>query len=341
MVTMGKTTNILRSRSWLLLLALFVLLMPQQAAADDGYDKFTDMSYNYNVYVSGTNTVTISVPLYDQEGADAWIKDGNLYASWEGQPELNLFHWAISNSSGIASDVNHCPTQLYSEAPGYFNVKLGNTNGVYRLDPGSMQSVHVARNSDGVTFELSAVWVLPQEILGKTVKLRWRVQRTGTSRSTVWLDEYAGLKPPQDIQLPEANPVSPAFISMATINNNIKGKIGVPWSMLPTKIDKLRYEYTDANNRVISKDMPTSSNSGMIELNAYEPHRNFRIIADYYEQQSVGEYLIKDVVSEPQDISMIHAPHGLTVTPLGGVNSKVEVKWSIGNTTDEDRYSAR
>ena len=333
---MGKTTNILRSRSWLLLLALFVLLMPQQAAADDGYDKFTDMSYNYNVYVSGTNTVTISVPLYDQEGADAWIKDGNLYASWEGQPELNLFHWAISNSSGIASDVNHCPTQLYSEAPGYFNVKLGNTNGVYRLDPGSMQSVHVARNSDGVTFELSAVWVLPQEILGKTVKLRWRVQRTGTSRSTVWLDEYAGLKPPQDIQLPEANPVSPAFISMATINNNSKGKIGVPWSMLPTKIDKLRYEYTDANNRVISKDMPTSSNSGMIELNAYEPHRNFRIIADYYEQQSVGEYLIKDVVSEPQDISMIHAPHGLTVTPLGGVNSKVEVKWSIGNTTDED-----
>jgi hypothetical protein len=42
--------------------------------------------------------------------------------------------------------------------------------------------------------------------------------------------------------------------------------------------------------------MPTTSNSGIIELNAYEPHRNFRIIADYYEQQSVGEYLIKDVV---------------------------------------------
>ena len=106
--------------------------------------------------------------------------------------------------------------------------------------------------------------------------------------------------------------------------------------MIPDKIDTIHYEYTDANGRLVSVGMPKTSNSGIIQLNAYEPHRNFRIIADYYEAQTVGQYLIRDATSEGQDVTMIHVPHGLTITPLGGVKSKVEVKWNIGNTTDED-----
>ena len=325
----------LREQRWLMLLVLLGWLLPQQAVADDGYDTFVDQSYMYNIYVSGSNTVTISVPLYDQEGADCYIVDGNLYASWEGQSEINLFHWAL-NGGSIAGDKSTCPTMIYSQAPGYFNVTLGNTTGVTRLDPHDWKPVNVARNSDGTTFSLSAVWVFPKELLGKNVKLRWHVQRDGTGRNKVWLDESAGLKQPDPITLPEANPVSPPVVTLATLNNDSTGRILVPWTMLPEKINKLHYEYNDANGRLVSVSMPTTTNGGTISLNAFEPHRNFRIIADYYEAQTVGDYLIKDAASEPQDLTMIHAPSGLTARPLGGANSKVELKWNVGNITDED-----
>ena len=55
----------------LMLTALFTWLVPQQASADDAYETFVDQSILYNVFVSGSNTVTITVPCYDMEGADA------------------------------------------------------------------------------------------------------------------------------------------------------------------------------------------------------------------------------------------------------------------------------
>ena len=326
--------NILRGRPWLVLLALLLWLTPQRAVADDGYETYVDQTILYNVYVSGTNTVTITVPCYDMEGADAWIYDGNLYASWEGQSELNLFHWAAE--ANIANDRSTCPVTFLTQAPGYINLTLGNTTKVQRLNPHNSTNLNVVRNDDANTFHVNAVWVVPKELRGKKITLRWRVHRNGNGRKDVWLDEVAGLKSPDPITIPEANPVSPPFISIASINNDSVGKIMVPWSMIPEKISKLRYEYVDGNNRTVSKEVKTTTNSGIITLNAYEPHRKFRLIADYYEPQTVDEFLITDAVSEEQDLTMIHAPHGLTVTPLGGATSKVEVKWNISHTADAD-----
>ena len=334
---MKNTYKTLRELSMLMLTALFTWLSPQQVSADDGYETFVDQSILYNVYVSGSNTVTISVPCYDQEGADAYITDGNLYASWEGQSELTLFHWALWNGgNSIADDRSTCPIMFYTQAPGYLNLTLGNTNNVQRLNPHNWTSLNVVRNDDKRTFSASATWVVPKELRGKKITLRWHVRRNGTGRHDVWLDDKGTLKGPDPITLPEASPVSPPFITNATMDYTKKGKIIVPWTMIPNKIDKLRYEYTDANGRKQSADMPTTSNSGIVLLNANEPHRDFRIIADYYEPQTVGEYLIKDAASTPVNLAMIHAPHGLTVRPLGGVKSKVEVKWNIGNIDDAD-----
>ena len=334
---MKNTYKTLRELSMLMLTALFTWLPPQQASADDGYETFVDQSILYNVYVSGSNTVTISVPCYDQEGADAYITDGNLYASWEGQSELTLFHWALWNDGkSIADDRSTCPIMFYTQAPGYLNLTLGNTTNVQRLNPHNWTSFNVVRNDDKRTFSASATWVVPKELRGKKITLRWRVRRDGTGRHDVWLDDKGTLKGPDPITLPAANPVSPPFITNATMDHTKKGKIIVPWTMIPDKIDKLRYEYTDANGRKQSADMPTTSNSGIVLLNANEPHRDFRIIADYYEPKTVGEYLIKDAASTPVNLAMIHASHGLTVRPLGGVKSKVEVKWNIGNIDDAD-----
>ena len=319
---------------WLMLLVLLAWMVPQQASADDAYETFVDQSILYNVFVSGSNTVTITVPCYDMEGADAWIMDGNLYASWEGQSELNLFHWAADENIDNARST--CPVMFYTQAPGYMNLTLGNTKNVTRLNPHNWTKLNVVRNDDKCTFGATAVWVVPKEMRGKKITLRWHVQRNGNSRDKVYLDEKGGLKGPEPITIAEASPVAPPFVTAANISNDSVGKIMVPWTMIPEKISKLRYEYVDANNRTVSKEVKTTTNSGIITLNATEPHRKFRLIADYYEPQTVGEYLIKDASSEAQDLTMLHGPHGLTVTPLGGATPKVELKWNIGHITNAD-----
>ena len=317
-----------------MLLVLLAWMVPQQASADDAYETFVDQSILYNVFVSGSNTVTITVPCYDMEGADAWIMDGNLYASWEGQSELNLFHWAADENIDNARST--CPVMFYTQAPGYMNLTLGNTKNVTRLNPHNWTKLNVVRNDDKCTFGATAVWVVPKEMRGKKITLRWHVQRNGNSRDKVYLDEKGGLKGPEPITIAEASPVAPPFVTAANISNDSVGKIMVPWTMIPEKISKLRYEYVDANNRTVSKEVKTTTNSGIITLNATEPHRKFRLIADYYEPQTVGEYLIKDASSEAQDLTMLHGPHGLTVTPLGGATPKVELKWNIGHITNAD-----
>ena len=331
---MKQESNFLRELSMLMLTALFTWLVPQRAAADDAYETFVDQTILYNVFVSGTNTVTITVPCYDMEGADAWIYNGNLDASWEGQPHINLFHWAAK--ADINNSQSTCPVTFFSNAPGYFNLTLGNTKNVTRLNPNNYVTYNVVRNDDKCTFGVTAVWVVPKELRGKKITLSWKVQRNGNSRDDVWLNEKGGLKDPDPITISEASPVAPPFVTAANISNDSVGKILVPWTMVPEKINKLRYEYLDANNRTVSKEVKTKTNSGIIALNATEPHRKFRLIADYYEPQTVGEYLITNASSEVQDLAMLHGPHGLTVTPLGGATPKVELKWNIGHITNAD-----
>ena len=79
------------------MVALFACLLPQQAVADT-YDTYVDMSYNYGVSLDGSNTVKIHVPVYVQEGADCWIKDGKLKVSVAGGSEITLFRWQASEN---------------------------------------------------------------------------------------------------------------------------------------------------------------------------------------------------------------------------------------------------
>ena len=86
---MYKLTNILRGRPWLLLLTLFAWLLPQQAAAS-----YEDEPANYSVSLGGSNIVYIQAPVYDQNGADTWVYDGNLKVSVEGGATTDILHWS-------------------------------------------------------------------------------------------------------------------------------------------------------------------------------------------------------------------------------------------------------
>ena len=52
---------------------LLAWIVPQRAVAT-----FVDEAYNYSVSLNGSNKIRIQVPVYDERGADCWVKNGKL-----------------------------------------------------------------------------------------------------------------------------------------------------------------------------------------------------------------------------------------------------------------------
>ena len=294
---MKQSKNIWRGRPWLLLLALLAWLLPQQAVADT-YDTYVDMSYNYGVSLDGSNTVKIHVPVYVQEGADCWIKDGKLKVSVAGGSEITLFRWQASED--IDGSADKCWTTFSTEAGGYIQVTLGNTsNSVKVTSGGSVGGNVIQNNDDAETYDVTAIWYVPYDVLGKKLTFKWDVERNGNSRA----DAKLTLSDPEAITMPSAGQTLQPIISDAMLSTKFKGQIEVPWFLASTDITKIRYEYTDANNKTISVDMPTNENSGIIRLNATEPHRNFHIVASYrMKGEGTSYYDIENVQSSAREI---------------------------------------
>jgi len=316
----------------MLLAALFAWLLPQQALADGDFNTYVDMSYNYGVSLDGSNTVKIHVPVYVQEGADCWIKDGKLKVSIAGGSEITLFEWKASED--IDGDATKCWTNFSTEADGYIMVTLGNTSNTVKVTKGGSVNGAVVRNNDEAeTYDVTALWYVPYNVLGKKLTFKWDVLRNGNGREEATLT----LPAPEAITMPSAGQTLQPITSDAMLSTKFKGQIEVPWFLASTDITKIRYEYTDANNKVVKVDMPTNENTGVIRLDATVPHNNFRIIASY-RQKGEGDsyYDIENVQSAQQNLTMIHAPNGLTATAIAGIKPKVEVKWNVTYLDDQD-----
>ncbi len=328
---MKQKKNIGRGMPWLMLLALFAWLLPQRAAADT-YDTYVDKSYNYSVSLDGSNTVKIHVPVYVQEGADCWIKDGKLKVSIAGGSEITLFRWqATQNIDGSA---DKCWTTFSTEAGGHIQVTLGNTSSSVKVTSGGSVGGDVIQNNDDAeTYDVTALWYVPYNVLGKKLTFKWDVNRNGNSRS----DATLTLPAPDAITMPSAGQTLQPIISDAMLSTKSKGEIEVPWYLASTTINWIRYEYTDANNNVVKVDMDKNVNNGVIHLNATEPHNNFHIVASYkMKGEGDSSYDIEPVVSTSEDLTMIHPPVGLSATAIAGVKPKVELKWNVPYLNFED-----
>ena len=323
---MKKSTHILRTRPWLVLLALFAWLLPQRAHAV-AYLHDPD---NYSVSLGGTNIVYFEAPVYDCNGLDQWITDGNLKVSVDGGTEYTVFSWHSAET-----DINNSNTSLscYFSTPtdGFFDITLGNTHSTSRLTKSNAGNRTLQRNSDGLRFSFSAEWVVPYNLLGKTLKFTWEVKRDGNGYDNI---SVTGLKS-ATIKIPEASAKMTPFVSPAMLNNNNPGKLEVPWYIPADDLVKASYEYDDGYGKHHSVEIKDMKN-GTIMLDANEPHRNFCLMVSYNEKGEKGTYLIENQKSDVQNIAMIHAPTGLTLTPSYGNNAKVELKWSVPYMNDED-----
>ena len=326
---MYKLTNILRGRPWLLLLTLFAWLLPQQAAAS-----YEDEPANYSVSLGGSNIVYIQAPVYDQNGADTWVYDGNLKVSVEGGATTDILHW--STEADIPDDRTWVDCTFSTTADGFFDITLGNSRTIERLNKNKERKLALTRNSDGRTFEFSAEWVVPYNLLGKKLTFSWYVKRNGNS-ATVRNREVAGLKS-VTITMPEAAAKLTPFLSTPMMNPKNPGMLELPWFLASDSITKAHYEYDDVFG-THHKEEIKNMNSGTIELDANVPHKNLRVVCNYKVIGDKGVYEIEGVSSSTLNVPLIHAPIGMTARPLGDTKAKVELTWSVPYPDDEDLVS--
>ena len=321
---MKQRPNILRGRPWLMLL-LLAWLLPQRAAAAT----YVDKPENYSVSLGGSNIVYFTAPVYDTDDNDCWVSAGNLKVSVEGGTPYNIFYWESDENINNSNTTLQC--KFSTETDGFFDITLGNSRSTSRLTKSNGGWRTLTRNSDGLTFEFSAEWVVPYNLLGKTLHFSWDVERNGNGRSK---EKVSGLKE-VTIKMPAAGAKLKPFVSMPMLNPSNPGKLELPWLLASDSIVSAYYEYDDAWG-THHKENINNIGGGTIELDANVPHRNFSLVCSYKEVGDKGSYLIEGVSTTPQNIALIHSPTGLTARPFIDKKAKVELSWNVPYPEDED-----
>ena len=166
-----------RLAAWLLCLA--AILLPQYASAT-----YVDESYNYQVMLSGANTIKIQMPLYDQDGADCWIQDGYLnYTIVGGTGEkTQLLH--VKAESDIDQSRDYVYAEFYFLPTSSYVLTPGTGNPIYfDMEHGYQARPKVSRSANSTNFSVTIVWTVPAELRGKTLRFEWDIMRNGNSRS--------------------------------------------------------------------------------------------------------------------------------------------------------------
>ena len=322
---MQQHLNILRGRPWLMLLLMLAWLMPQQASAT-----YVDEPANYTVRLGGTNIVYFTAPVYDTSDSDTWIEKGQLKVTPEGGSTQTIFQWESE------TDINNSNTTLSckftTDADGFFDITLGNSNGTSRLTKSNGGNRTLVRNSDGKTFEFAAEWVVPYNMLGKKLTFSWEVKRNGNGgRSAETVKNLKSVT----INMPAAASKLKPFVAAPMLNPRNPGKLELPWYLASDSITKAYYEYEDATGKKHKVDINNVS-SGTIMLDANVPYRKFHIVCSYKERGDKGVYEIENVSSTTHNLAMIHAPIGLTARALDERKAKVELKWTVPYVEDDD-----
>ena len=345
----NNLTNLRRGRPWqtMLLLALFAWLLPQEAAAE----RFVEKTYQYMVMLNGANTIRIKAPVYDEDEDDHWVCNGNLYVTWTDdngtQQKKSLLHFGFNygktgrgsgpkQSSHDNSD-STLPIFFATEVGGSLDITQGNSTNHFTLkqEDGELTRT-VYENNDGETYEFSAVWRIPYDMLGKHLKFEWGIMLDYTNGMS-WDTDYSlsGLDA-VEIDVPAAQSVLTPQLTQASMSYSKEGMLEIPWFMATDKMTAAHYEYTDQYGKTQKVDLQPKATSDVIYLDATVPHNNFHIVVSYTDAQG---YLVENISSQAMDLPVIHGPQGLAVRSLGDMKSKMELTWKISHSSVDDLSS--
>ena len=287
------------------LVALMMLFIPPKEAFakldGNGFHK----AYNYQINLSGTNTVKLKFPC---GGGNHEFYDKHtsvLNYTLQGQSSRQLME--LHSKNGTKDNPKQKGKYMYF----WFNfnwdcaynhtlqLTSGNQNPVkFNKDGGA----DVAKASNEDIYWIEMEFRVPQSWCGKRVEFEW----------DVWSTDREGAKIPTDLatlNISEAPEGLDPELTQSTIMPNDIGKIGYMWYISATNVTSAFAQWKTSenalgwNSQYLGQDM-----NGTVLLNATEPHYDFHIVADYTDTYG---YNINGRSSEKVNMPMIHAPLNL------------------------------
>lgn len=150
-------------------------------------------------------------------------RKGSAKVTPEGGSTQTIFQWESE------TDINNSNTTLSckftTDADGFFDITLGNSNGTSRLTKSNGGNRTLVRNSDGKTFEFAAEWVVPYNMLGKKLTFTCEVNRNGNGgRSAETVKNLKSVT----INMPAAASKLKPIVAAPMLNPRNPGKLELP-----------------------------------------------------------------------------------------------------------------
>ena len=206
---MKKTRLRTSHRQWLmaLLLSMVAMLSPQHASAT-----FVDESYNYQVMLSGANTIQIQLPIYDQEDNDCWVTNAYLNYTILGGTGEKFQLLRVHPTENINDGASTNNTEIYGQHLGWYSVSPVSGGPTILNEENDWQATcTISRPANSRHFSVTIIWTVPAELLGKSLHFEWSVWRNGNARDNddVKLDAI-------DIHIPEGVQPTDPMLSTKT-----------------------------------------------------------------------------------------------------------------------------
>lgn len=337
--------------------ALFTLLawfaIPQSAVAGVSPDEsFVDTSNNFTARLSGANSISFQLPLYDGWGwrTDRWINVATMHYTVLNEDgsvaeTAPLITWKCTEKD-IDSDKNTDRAWIqvksdfgeYDITPGIgnpFHLPWGVNNNIWEKD------FTVEKRPNVTYFTIYANWFVPKEIQGKKIKFTWNVIVEMWGNIGFTFDVTSDV-----IEVPQGSVPSDPTLSEPIISPESKGMLMVPWFISSQTVISAVAHYkrsAEDSQTVVSGDedqdevtIPLEANSnGFVPLPATEPHYDMYVDASY---KDYFGYIFANRESEHKDIPMIHPPVGFKATPLDDGKGSVLLEWKITHNEYPEYY---
>lgn len=305
-------------------LMLFVLwLLPTAMHAT-----YVDETYNYSIIYNAPDKIKMKLALYDADGADCWVYDGNVYVTVDGTTKTVLHY---SAEADIDNDHTYNKAKFSTGVAGKVmilrNIDYGN-----EVVTTSERVIQIYRPSTRQTyFSVDAEWTVPNELRGKTLKFTYSVKRDGNARSR---ESVSGLESVQyDISAMEELVVPEMMTPMLAYERANAGKIMVPWMVAAGNIQSVTLYYTDGDGKECVSELEKTASS-FVYLPGDKPVRNCYIKVVYRD----SEKKLRTSQSVPIDLPILHVPRHLQaqLQPDG----TARLTWTVDNPLYKDVMDA-
>lgn len=302
-------------------LMLLAILLPQTIMADE-----VQNTSRYQVTMVGADQLKIQMPIYDEDGYDGWVHNGNVYVTPAGGSKMTLLHYYSREKSGPNATV-------------WFNKSMDGRMILSRNGDYEDVEVLTAEKSCQVSsstnvFMVYFTWTVPENLRGRELTISWSVRKTGSGPDGPAGESGADVTPnPTKFTFPETfTPIKPSVIEpMLGYDAQHAGQTMVIYTMASDSITRLTAHYTEVIGKMEIKrsQFVSPEMSGFIYLDADKCYKNFSLEARYRSDK-------KERISYSDSIMIptLHQPYALTSSLQA--DGSVLLTWNCRNNNWDD-----